>query len=57
MKIKMKGKEGKLYATGIVTVELKASPKAKYIASITQVIPTKIYCLVLRRNLSTSNLR
>jgi hypothetical protein len=56
-KIKMKGKEAKLYATIVGSVESNTNPKLKYIASNTQIMPIVIYFLVLKTNLSTSNLR
>jgi hypothetical protein len=39
----MKGKEATLYAIGfgILALELKAKPKARYIASIRQAIPIR----------------
>ena len=51
----MKGKEAKLYAIQSGTLEFNASPKPKYIVSIMQMIPIRVYSFVLKRNLSTSN--
>ena len=54
-KIKMNGKEAKLYAIWMGSFEFNASPRIKYIANITQMIPIRTYFLVLERNFSTSN--
>ena len=51
----MKGKEAKVYAIQYGTLELNANPKPKYMATIMQMIPIRVYCFVLKRNLSTSN--
>jgi hypothetical protein len=40
----MKGNEAKPYAICPGSLESKASPKPKYIASITQMIPIRTYC-------------
>ena len=54
-KIKMNGKEAKMYAIWISSFESNASPRIKYIANITQIIPIRTYFLVLERNFSTSS--
>ena len=55
MEIKTNGKEAKLYANWIGNLEFIANPRPKYTASIRQMIPTKPYFLVVKRDLSTSN--
>jgi hypothetical protein len=56
-KIKIEGKEAKLYAIGIGNFEFKACPKIKYIANVIQAMPIQIGFFVLERNLSTISRR
>jgi hypothetical protein len=51
-KIKMNGKEAKLYAIWMGSFEFNASPRIKYIANITQIIPIRTYLLAKRITLS-----
>ena len=55
----MKGNAATLYAIGfgILALELKAKPKARYIDSITQAIPNRTGFFAQSRNPSTSSLR
>jgi len=54
--IKIKGNKARPYAISVGTLEFNDKPRPRYMASITQMIPIRVYFLVAKRYFSTSNL-